>query len=113
MTTVNDFINFFEPIPEDKWCIYQLENNAGQRCAMGHVLGGGISRLNDDTRKLTHGLFKIARNIIDVNNGVNRLYQQETPKQRVLSALYDIRDQQNAVNQAVEIIKEDKLELVC
>lgn len=113
MKTVNDFINFFEPIPEDKWCIYQLENNAGQRCAMGHVLGGGLHLLNDESRKLTHRLFKISNNIININNGSDPLYQQETPKQRVLTALYDIRDQENAVNQAVEIIKEDKLELVC
>lgn len=34
--SVSDLITFFSGIPEDAWCVGLLQDDAGNRCALGH-----------------------------------------------------------------------------
>ena len=114
--TVDFFINKFEAIPENKWCsgiffgytsfwgIIKKPN--GQRCAQGHCMelvklrrnSADIkSRSLEETEALRKifsdalGFDKVHYTVALVNNGEDKRYQQPTPKQRILAALYDIR----------------------
>jgi hypothetical protein len=37
MKTKEEFIAFFEAIPEEQWCMSELTNSIGQHCALGHL----------------------------------------------------------------------------
>lgn len=84
------FINFFEAIPEDKWCVNALRNSAGQCCALGHVtdINNPCSHLHVKRMIFSELLsFKVP----EINNGKDPRYQQSTPKQRILAALRDVQ----------------------
>ena len=105
------FINKFEAIPEEKWCINYQMNGKGQRCALGHLMpedairwscyghqtseGLAISKLFEGcingVMKSYYPEFQGALNVAVVNNGGALEYQQSTPKQRILAALRDIQ----------------------
>jgi hypothetical protein len=99
------FIDKFDAIPEEKWTTGFFELN-GAHCANGHC---GVTDSNYKsnikeadalvallrTLEITtltdydgFGIFEITANI---NDGFTSEYQQETPKQRILAALYDIK----------------------
>ena len=86
LQTAQDFLDFFEAIPEEKWCTTVYENEDGQRCAEGHLIyAGGL------THNLVHKmekLFPAHFSIIRVNDGVGA-YNLPTPKQRICAALRD------------------------
>lgn len=99
------FIEKFEAIPEERWLDGSQGEDGGPRCAYGHCADNGqngsktaegimltqiISRLTglkplDDSRAAPH-VHTPAR----INNGDILQYQQPTPKQRTLAALYDV-----------------------
>lgn len=115
MYTVDYFINKFEAIPENLWATDMLYDDDGKKCANGWC---GVM----DCRKPTiesaalqkvmsvlnitwfdHGNTPIDSNwdyngysvmAVSVNNGWTNEYQQPTPKQRILAALYDIKKMQ-------------------
>jgi hypothetical protein len=111
MYTVDYFIDKFEAIPEPLWCVDNQLNDRGQSCAFGHcnpefnkgVRGEEYSaffKLSISAEKiidpgihlrgyLTNGL------LAEINNGNYSNYQQPTPKQRILAALYDIKKLQS------------------
>jgi hypothetical protein len=98
--TVQYFINKFEKIPEDKWCMYERNSSKGQHCAHGWCSIGseGFSpqeRALMDIAKANPILLQNCHGFAPINNGHNPMYQQPTPKQRILAALYDIRAKQN------------------
>ena len=92
--TVDYFIKKFEAIPEDKWttrtyCLYD------KRCAMGHC---GVSTYKNDGKE-ADALRRIVvihfgTTVSLINDGDIPAYQQPTPKQRILAALYDIKKMQ-------------------
>jgi hypothetical protein len=87
--TSTDFIKFFEPIPEEKWCVGEFINTDGKCCALG-LCGGRWREQTDESISLfnlflAHGLY-----IERVNDGLYSKYNQPTPKQRILAALRDI-----------------------
>lgn len=108
--TVEYFIEKFEGIPEEEWCIGIQQNELGQRCAFGHCLPieqrqmGYLSsgRGNETPEgKSLKAMFEIhfksnevMWSVAYINNGKNEMFQQPTPKQRILAALYEIRDKQ-------------------
>jgi hypothetical protein len=98
--TVDYFIAKFESIPEDKWLESDLYVN-GRSCALGHC-GHRINAetVNEETSALVSLFIKIFRNphtpgvfepVWGVNDGFDNRYQQSTPKQRILAALWDIK----------------------
>lgn len=117
MYTVDYFIKKFEAIPEDSWCTGQfVDHFSGQRCAQGHCLMNYKNNEAIDDRldawcrlnfKVLHPdvdteiyhfleLFESANiNVADVNNGNHFCFTQPTPKQRILAALYDIKNLQD------------------
>jgi hypothetical protein len=95
--TVDYFINKFEAIPEEKWCIGEFINQKDQCCALGHC-GRRLDRLNglEDSALVDLILIRISTlrplyGIVSINDGDDPNYPQATPKQRVLAALRDIK----------------------
>jgi hypothetical protein len=93
MKTAQDFIDFFEGIPEDEWFVGDFVNpeNPKQKCAVGHC---GVTQARFPLA--TNASF-ILRQILDsnighINDGKNPRYQQPTPKQRILAALRDAKE---------------------
>lgn len=122
------FINKFEAIPEEKWCIGEFKDEKGAKCANGHC---GVTQLHPFylTRE-SRALQRVFANVIvhypsgkplkdnfypdglrysniaaAINNCSTVEYQQSTPKQRILAALRDIQTTEEA-NNAVEAAKE-------
>lgn len=122
------FINKFEAIPEEKWCIGEFAGKDGAKCANGHC---GVTQLDHFyfTRE-SRALQRVFANTIvhyssgriaedhfypdgqrysniaaAINNSNTIEYQQDTPKQRILAALRDIQAVEQADN-AVEAVKE-------
>lgn len=123
------FIDKFEAIPEENWCILRQANEEGQRCALGHFMSpdatpfdayGHTTAEGIAAGKLFRGIIQEIRtsadpkeqgpmNIAVINNGEASEYQQETPKQRILAALRDIQSlelQQKAIEQTNKIIED-------
>ncbi len=108
MYTVDYFINKFEAIPEEMWCIEARIDGDGRRCAHGHCyVGDPNAQTNDEEDSLSQISIEHfgEPGFADINNGYNSKYNQPTPKQRILAALYDIKANQ-ALEQAKEIIND-------
>jgi hypothetical protein len=91
---VDYFINKFEAIPEDQWCTGTfVDPYNGSHCALGHC---GVNKNSNtnwpqeslDLMKLLHNYV----NVTSINDGKDFKYQQETPKQRILAALKNIKE---------------------
>lgn len=124
--TVDYFINFFNSIPEDKWCINLFDDHSGRHCANG-LLGvtnihlpnpassalqkiaapleihwGQPKRRGETVTDIGEGY---STKIATINNGNTEEYQQWGPKVRVLAALRDIKRMQQH-KEADKIIEE-------
>lgn len=90
--TIKYFINKFEAITEKDWCVGELTNYKGQHCVLGHLglNDYGESDPNkwaDEPRNLYEILRARGVSIISINDG-NAIHGGNTPKQRILNALY-------------------------
>lgn len=101
MYDVDYFIEKFEKIPEDKWCVGRFDDGYGAKCALGHC--GAYEGMHHDTPELTaiHALVGNWKGgggltIVDINDGY--LYAMRpklsaaTPRERVLNALRLIKE---------------------
>lgn len=100
------FIKKFDRISENRWCVFENKNKQGQCCAYGHCgtdyssEGNGLRELDYKFTPLLNltwiggGRYKQSTKLADINNGLYAEYQQPTPKQRILAALYDIKRMQ-------------------
>lgn len=119
---VDYFIQKFKAIPEEKWMTDDLGYPETPRCANGHFCDGRMyTPIMGELRKvflpLINKITCIKWHITDnylnpdkdehrnysriaeqINNGNTVEYQQPTPKQRVLAALYDIKKAQQPVH---------------
>lgn len=98
---VEYFINKFETIPEEQWCMYEFENSIGQRCALGHcgITTKNVSELlnprhprqeGSELHKLIERFFQVS--VFDINDGHDTFgISGNTPKDRMLSALNTIK----------------------
>lgn len=88
------FIRKFEAIPDELWLIgnYTDWYNKDRHCALGHC-GRDLGIHNEESDTLVW-LFK--EEIVSFVNDGREEYKKygETPKQRILAALYDIRDKE-------------------
>lgn len=92
--TVDYFINKFNPIPEEKWITDKFIDDNNCCCAYGHC---GARVTAGDTQESIYLWDLFHRNKLSVsmiNDGTTTLFQQSTPKQRILAALYYIKKQQ-------------------
>lgn len=102
MYDVNYFIKKFEAIPEKFWVAGTQHGGNGTHCALGHcATGEGIYDGQDTPEGLAlNQILSILPKAKPyntlagpINNGWHERYQQSTPKQRILAALYDIREE--------------------
>lgn len=107
---VDYFIRKFKAIPEERWMTDVLGRN-GIHCAIGHCIGNCsgsepfydkfesseeavclvnvLSRLKIKRAKNVQGNYNTS--VVIINDGSGKEYQQPTPKQRILAALYDTK----------------------
>lgn len=95
--TVDYFIAKFEAIPEEQWCMLNLENTCGQKCALGHLGNASPSALNAESVALVEILRPFHKGTLcqdsDIVTHINDFdfgywaALGETPKQRILAAL--------------------------
>ncbi len=116
---VDHFIKKFEAIHESNWCTRRFGSN-GVHCAYGHCdaeLGCWLSvearalKTLFDTLTVSDkvdGSELIIELVPGVNDGFVKEYQQPTPKQRILAALYDIKSSISAIEEAKEIVNTGK-----
>lgn len=86
------FIEKFVAIPDELWCTGHYTCRE-MSCALGHC--DGHSPLSGEGLALAQLFERFPINgsssvISDINDGNNKSYQHNTPKARVLSALYDL-----------------------
>lgn len=101
---VDYFIAKFEAIPENLWC-ERARVKGDQRCALGWCYPSAEAAkksevfMHEDSiedRCLTNLIHTINEDfgVGGINNGIYWQYSQPTPKQRILAALYDIREKE-------------------
>lgn len=87
---VQYFIDKFEAIPEEKWCVgVYVSGNDERMCALGHC--GQYAVRTPESRGLIDVLGSVTE-VAEINDGKHPGYLQPTPKQRVLAALRDVRE---------------------
>lgn len=96
---VDYFIKKFEAISEEFWAVGAIEDGLGRRCAMGHCTNGRCESTAENIALVTTVMRSVC--VPDVNNGCDRRYQQPTPKQRILAALYDIKKAQQGDDEMI------------
>lgn len=88
MKTAEEFIAFFEAIPDEEWIIGRSANDEGTKfCAIGHIMCKNSKSIN-----ALSNLFIELSLITWINDGFHPRYQQETPKARILAVLNDIKN---------------------
>ena len=101
MYTLDYFINKFSSIPDEKWC--EGEYDVGYaKCAMGHcgyALEKAIANISDGYSEESKALQKLFNKtktpaVEAINDGEYYQYQQDTPKERILAALNDLKNTQ-------------------
>lgn len=88
---VNYFISKYLGIPDERWCLGEYDGCNNTHCAIGH-----IGCYTPPARILRNMFGLISSTPELVNDGRDPDYQQLTAKQRILTALYDIKKLQNA-----------------
>ena len=94
--TIDDYIAFYESIPEDKWTTGDFVDGFGRCCALGHL---GFREGHADDSTLSHSVFFYRLHRVSlpmVNDGFVEPYKQPTPKQRVLAYLRDLKAKESA-----------------
>lgn len=84
---MSSIIELLEITTEESWCTDVVKTSSGQSCLFGHLFDIGGTRLMDDFENIANTYM-----VYPVNDGLSPKYIQETPKQRVLAYLRDIRD---------------------
>lgn len=106
---VQFFIDKFSAIPEDHWCTAVFTDGDGKHCANGHCGRTNSMHMTVESAALValflplHLTEHFGKKVIYdfdyyegwkiamINDGITDQYQQDTPKQRILAALYDIK----------------------
>lgn len=96
--TVDYFIQKFEAIPDELWCVDKFENERGQRCVLGHCGRNSENKFQptEESWELDKLIFRIHSCAFEpvacINNGTCLNYPQPTPKARILAALKDVKE---------------------
>ena len=105
---VDHFIEKFKAIPTDKWTVGMFFSmfDSSKRCALGHC---GIKSFSDSSTEAIQlsELFNKYLNIevYKINDSSGKyFYNFNTPKERILAALYDIKAKIEAENTKEKIV---------
>lgn len=115
--TVDYFIKKFEAIPEDSFYQGEYANpyDNTKKCALGHCGRGNFHpTAESESLEMLIRAYSYKTDIIAtvslINDGSIKEFQQPTPKQRILAALYDIRDKELSeanLKEASKIVSEE------
>lgn len=96
MYTVDYFIEKFEKIPHEMWCVTLLEDANGRHCAWGHLGVQYMAHCNQTHEGKAFGLlfYDNLISVFQVNDGRHSMFQQDNPKDRMLAALHYIKSLQ-------------------
>ena len=99
---IQTLIDYLENTPEDSWRIDTVRSKDGKtNCVMGHIFnfGGGDGNIdeygtNGGTRAwdFFENVWATTYMIYKINDKISEEYPQETPKQRILAYLKNLRD---------------------
>ena len=89
LKTIDDFIAFYEAIPEEDWCCKYYHRTDGRHCAIGHLYAAVRDNADGVVRHLQ--LMSAGHVITAVNDGRVGAYQQSSPKARILAYLKDVK----------------------
>jgi hypothetical protein len=99
--TVDYYINKFEAIPEELWGTGKYRDKDDKCCALGHCgQKAGPVKLIEEAKALDDLIISYYKtNVIAINDGsyrgtpeTNFMSYGDTPKQRILTALRQIKD---------------------
>lgn len=90
--TVDYFIEKFEVIPEDRWCTGRYNGPNDTHCAIGHCDTG---QFYGEEEIALMEVFGLDFDVVLINDGKDSRYHQPTPKQRILTALHDVKNKLN------------------
>lgn len=84
------FINKFEAIPDELWCVGAFTDGAGRHCAYGHC---GAKRYSEHTIEGISLRFLLSANVARINDNLHGQYSHlgSTPKERILNALKELK----------------------
>lgn len=95
---VDYFLNKFDAIPEELWTTgtYTRYEEFVRHCALGHCGANGFQVYSTEAEALSALIFdNLEIHVVDVNDGELLSYEkldlEETPKQRIMSALILIK----------------------
>ena len=88
LSLVYKFKRIFGLIPEQNWCIGHFKHGK-KHCALGHLGAYNFDQTKWPIEVLNlRQLFKkFDLGIMGINDSINTLFNQKTPKQRILGAL--------------------------
>jgi hypothetical protein len=88
--TVDYFIQKFEAIPDELWCVGEFVDVGGRCCAAGHC-GARLNGGNSNKPEYMAIQKALGFHIYDINDGKLSTYPQPTPRARILAALRDVK----------------------
>lgn len=103
--SIDRIIEFLERTDEGKWCTDVVKTTDGKSCIKGHIfdMGGNFFMDMFEERYATDYM------IYPINDGTNPNYSQETPKQRVLTYLKNMREgKERTTEQIMEQFDEER-----
>lgn len=94
LVNINNIIKYMESTSEDSWCLDVVKTRDGKNCFFGHLFdyGGGDNGHGSWIFEAFEEAFATTYMIYPVNDGTHPGYKQETPKQRVIGYLKNLRD---------------------
>lgn len=124
---VDYFIKKLSIIPDELWHVGNLQSySSDAKCVNGLCGAISYSEGSKETKeliKIMHplnlryltgasvvqfGMDGICTKSLAINDGITQEYQQPTPKQRILAALYDIKKMQEPVKVIYKVVEVDK-----
>lgn len=93
--SLDSIIEYLEKTKEEYWYTDYCRSQCGTKnCLLGHLFeyGGGERGQGSNFVDFFEEQYATSYMFFPVNDGKNPLYQQKTPKQRILAYLRDLRD---------------------
>ena len=89
-----ELLAYLESTTEESWCTNVVKTSTGQSCLFGHVFdwAGGDSDIkkSNQAMDLFEACYATTYMIYPVNDGTNKEYQQDSPKQRCIAYFKDL-----------------------